>query len=135
VTTPCHKVARDVWRERTRGTLVVLAIAVGLAGFFAVLSTYAILRRELNRGYLATNPASAVLLTDALDDTLLASVVARADVEDADARRVVTGRLRVAAGEWRRFMFFVLRDFERLRISVVTPDSGEWPPAPGGLLI
>jgi putative ABC transport system permease protein len=135
VTTPWHKVARDVWRERTRGTLVVLAIAVGLAGFFAVLSTYAILRRELNRGYLATNPASAVLLTDAIDDTLLASVVARADVEDADARRVVTGRLRVAAGEWRHFLFFGVRDFERLRIGVVTPDGGEWPPARGGLLI
>ena len=48
IATPWRKVIRDVWRERTRATLVVMAIAVGLAGFLAVLSTYAILRRELN---------------------------------------------------------------------------------------
>ena len=135
MTSPWHKVVRDVWRERTRGTLVVLAIAVGVTGFFAVLSTRSILRRELNRGYLATNPASAVLVTDAIDDALLAAVVARDDVQDADARRVVTGRLRTGPGEWRHFIFFVVRDFERLRINVVTSDQGEWPPGEGGVLI
>jgi hypothetical protein len=31
ITAPWRKVMRDVWRERTRATLVVLAIAVGLA--------------------------------------------------------------------------------------------------------
>ena len=31
ITTPWRKVIRDVWRERTRATLVVMAIAVGLA--------------------------------------------------------------------------------------------------------
>jgi putative ABC transport system permease protein len=115
--------------------LVVLAIALGLAAFFAVLSTYAILRRELNRGYLATNPASAVLLTDAIDDRLLATVIARDDVEDADARRVITGRLRTEGGEWRRFLFFVIRDFTQLRISTVTPDAGVWPPPAGSVLV
>ena len=92
MTAPWRKVLRDVWRERTRALLVVTAIAIGLAGFLAVLSTYAILRRELNRGYLATNPASAVLVTDAIDEALLASIVARDDVSDADARRVLRGR-------------------------------------------
>ena len=74
MTTLWSKVARDTWRParrsptgeggvRTRATLVVLAISIGLSGFFAVLATYAILRREINRGYLETNPASAVLRT------------------------------------------------------------------------
>ena len=135
MTTGWHKVTRDVWRERARGMLVVLAIALGLAAFFAVLSTHAILRRELNRGYLATNPASAVLLTDAIDERLLAAVIARDDVEDADARRVMTGRLRTDGGEWRRFLFFVIRDFAQLRINTVTPDAGAWPPPAGSLLI
>ena len=104
MTAPWRKVLRDVWRERTRTLLVVLAIALGIAGFLAVLSTYAILRRELNRGYLATNPASAVLVTDAIDEALLASIVARDDVSDADARRVLSGRIRTGAGEWRRLV-------------------------------
>ena len=31
MSTAWHKVVRDVWRERVRGMLVVLAIALGLA--------------------------------------------------------------------------------------------------------
>ena len=135
MTGPWRKAVRDVWRERTRAVLVVLAIAIGLAAFLAVLSAYAILRRELNRGYLATNPASAVLVTDAIDDTLLASVVARDDVGGADARRVLTGRIRTGPAEWRRLTIFVIRDFRHLRISTVAPEAGEWPPAVGDLVI
>jgi putative ABC transport system permease protein len=135
LTAPWRKVVRDVWRERTRAVLVVLAIAIGLAGFLAVLSTYAILRRELDRGYLVTNPASAVLVTDGIDDALLADVIARDDVSDADARRVLRGRFRNAMGEWRRLTLFVIRDFRQLRISTVTPEAGAWPPAAGELLI
>jgi putative ABC transport system permease protein len=133
VTAAWHKVVRDVWRERTRAALVVLAIAIGLAGFLAVLSTYAILRRELNRGYLATNPASAVLLTDAIDDALIASVVGRHDVSDADARRILTGR--IIAGPARRLILFVVRDFNNLRISTISHEAGAWPPAAGDVLI
>ena len=135
LTAPWRKVLGDLWHGRSRAVLVVLAIAIGLSGFFAVLSTYAILRRELNRGYLSTNPASAVLATDAVDDALLAAVRARADVSDADARAVVVARLRTGAGTWRRLTLFVLRDFRNLRIGTVTPEAGAWPPPVGGRLI
>ena len=135
MTAPWHKVVRDIWRERTRASLVMLAIAVGLTGFLAVLSTYAILQRELDRGYLATNPASAVIVMDRIDEALIAATIARGDVEDADARTVVSGRIQTPDGSWRRLMLFVVRDFDRLRISTVTPEAGAWPPATGEMLI
>jgi putative ABC transport system permease protein len=130
-----RKAVRDAWRERTRGVLVVLSIAIGLAAFLGVLSSYAVLRRELNRGYLATNPASAVLVTDAIDDRLLAEMTHRADVADVDARRVVTARIKSGSGDWRRVVLFVIRDFPSLRIGTVTPEAGTWPPGSGDLLI
>jgi putative ABC transport system permease protein len=135
MTAPWCKAVRDVWRERTRAVLVMLAIAVGITAFLAVLSSYGVLRRELNRGYLATNPASAVLTTDAIDDRLLAMVRGRADVAEVDARRVVTARIKTPAGEWRRIVLFVIRDFNALRVSTVTPEHGTWPPQRGELLI
>ena len=135
MTTLWAKAAADVWRARSRTILVVIAIAIGLSGFLAVLSTYTILRRELDRGYLATNPASAVLRTTAVDEALLTKVIARDDVDDADARRVVTASLRTGDGACRRVMLFVLRDFTSLRINTVTPEGGEWPPSPGGMSI
>jgi len=135
ITTPWRKVIRDIWCERTRAALVIAAITVGLASFLAVLSTYAILQRELNRGYLATNPASAVIVADGVDDQLMASVIARDDVEDADGRRVVNGRIQATDGSWRHLTLFVIRDFHRLRISTITPEAGAWPPATGDIVI
>ena len=58
-----QKVIRDFWQERTRAVFVALAIAIGISAFSAVLSSYAILTRELDKGYLETNPASATLRT------------------------------------------------------------------------
>ena len=38
-----RKAIRDFWHERARTALVVLAIALGISAFAAVLSSYAIL--------------------------------------------------------------------------------------------
>jgi putative ABC transport system permease protein len=135
ISAPWRKAIRDIWRERTRASLVVLAIAIGLASFVAVLSTYAILQRELNRGYLETHPPSAVIVTDGVDDELIAATVARDDVDDADLRRVIGGRLQTADGSWRRMTLFVIRDFARLRIGTIAPEGGAWPPGRGEVLI
>jgi putative ABC transport system permease protein len=134
MTAPWRKVIRDFWRERTRTSLVVVAIALGIAGFAAVLGSYAILTRELNAGYLATNPASATLLTDAIDDALLQAVVRSSGVGDAEARRTLTGRIRARAGV-RSLVLFVVRDFGNIRVSKLNPESGAWPPAAGEILI
>ena len=87
MTSPWRKVIRDLWQERT--PLVVLAIAIGIAGCLAVLSAYAVLTRELGRGFLETNPASATLHTDAVDDALVSAVLADRDVSQAQARRIL----------------------------------------------
>ena len=45
-----RKAVRDLRRAPARSAFVVLAIAVGITGFGAVLSSYAILTRELTAG-------------------------------------------------------------------------------------
>ncbi len=135
MTSPYVKVVRDFWRERTRTLLVVLAIAVGIAGFAAVLSSYAILTRELDRGYLATNPASATLRTDAIDDALVQEILSGHGVSDAEPGRVESGRIKAGPAEWRNLVLFVVRDFGRIRISRIEHQEGAWPPATGEILI
>ena len=135
MTTPWRKVFRDFWRERTRTALVVAAIALGIAGTSTVLSTYAVLVRELDRGYLATNPASATLWTDRVDDALLRAVRAHPGVGDAEARRAVDGRIRTGPMEWRNLRLFVVADYGDVRVSKLEPERGAWPPGPGEILI
>ncbi|MEO8359954.1 MAG: ABC transporter permease [Vicinamibacteria bacterium] len=129
------KTVRDVWQERARSLMVVCAIALGIAAFSSVLSTYAIINRELNQGYLATNPASFTLRTDALDDAVIALVRSNPGVQTAEPRRVVSGRMKAGPANWRNVMFFVVNDYAAIQVSKLVPETGAWPPAVGEVLI
>lgn len=135
MSTPWRKIVRDFWQERTRSVLVVAAISLGIAAFSAVLSSFAILDRELNQGYLATNPASATLRMDAIDDDLLKAVTAHPGVAAAEARRVVSGRIKAGPAQWRSLMLFVVKDYADIRVSTITRETGAWPPLKGEILI
>ena len=135
MTTPTRKAIRDFWQERTRTILVVLAIALGIAAFASVMSSYAILTRELDRGYLATNPASAVFRMDAIDDDLIQSILADGSVSDAEARRVISGQIKSGPIQWRNLILFVVKDYGHVRVNKLEREQGSWPPAKGELLV
>jgi putative ABC transport system permease protein len=130
-----RKLARDLWNERGRMSLMIVAIAVSLMTTSAVLGAYAILTREIAANYLGTRPASATLeMTQAIDADLLAKTRAHPLVSEADAREVVEARTRVG-DEWRRSLLFVVDDFQQLRLNRFRSESGAWPPADGEVLI
>lgn len=135
MTTPWRKAIRDFWHERARTILVVLAIALGIAAFAAVMSSYAILTRELDRGYLDTNPASAVLRVDSIDDELVAAVLQNPEVSNAEPRRTLSGQIKSGPMQWRNLMLFVVKDYGDIRVSKLEPEEGAWPPATGEILI
>ena len=135
MTTPWKKAIRDFWTERARTVLVVLAIALGISAFASVLSSYAILTRELDRGYLETNPASAVLHVDRIDDELVAAILQNPEVSDAEPRRRVTGQIKAGPIQWRNLTLFVVKDYGDIRVSKLEPETGAWPPATGEILI
>ena len=131
-----QKIIRDFWLERTRTIFVVLAIALGIAAFSAVMSSYAILTRELDEGYLATNPASFTVATDEpIDDALLKTIAAHSGVREVEARRIVTGRIKAGPVNWRSLVLFVVKDYGDIRVSTLKPQAGVWPPATGEILI
>lgn len=86
-------------------------------------------------GYLATNPASLTLATDAIDDALLKSIAMHPGVAEAEPRRTVSGRLKVGPVQWRNLMLFVAKDYGDVRVSTLKPEQGAWPPAAGEILI
>jgi len=135
MTTPWHKAIRDFWHERARTVLVVFAIALGISAFAAVLSSYAILTRELDEGYLAANPASAVLRLDAIDDDLVKAILQNPEVSDAEPRRAIRGQIKAGPAQWHNLMLFVVKDYGDIRVSKLVPERGAWPPAIGEILI
>jgi len=130
-----RKAFRDFWQERARTALVVLAIALGISAFAAILSSYAILTRELDQGYLATNPASAVLRVDSADDDLIKAILENPEVSDAEPRRTISGQIKAGPVQWRNLILFVVHDYGNIRVSKLVPERGAWPPATGEILI
>lgn len=135
MTTLWRKAIRDFWQERARTALVVLAIALGISAFAAVMSSYAILTRELDRGYLETNPASAVLRVDSIDNDLVKQILQNPEVSDAEPRRTISGQIKAGPVQWRNLILFVVEDYGNIRVSKLVPESGAWPPATGEILI
>jgi len=129
------KIIRDLWMNRGRSLLVVSAITVGMIGVSAVLCAYSILVRELDANYMRTNPASAIIVIDAVDENLLKTVQQLPGVGSVEARGFFQARIMVDRDEWKTLLLHVIDDFDAMRISKSKREQGDWPPRTGDILI
>jgi putative ABC transport system permease protein len=123
-----RKVLGDLWSNKTRTLLVVLSIAIGVFAIGMVAGGREILMRDLNGDWNATNPASASIGAENIDDDLVAAIRRMPGVADAQATRSVTVRAQTPSGEWKDLQLAVVDDVDQLRMYVPTPLSGQWPP-------
>src|SRR6266545_2077728 len=101
-----RKLGRDLWTEKNRMALMIVAISVSLIAVGTVLGSFAILTREIAVNYLGTRPASATVeLEGDVDAALVERVRRHPAVREAEARDVI---LAVPAG-WRLATTLALR--------------------------
>ncbi|MEQ1689744.1 MAG: FtsX-like permease family protein [Gemmatimonas sp.] len=131
-----RKVLRDLRLHPSRTALVVLAMVVGLAGAGSVLDTWSLMRQVTREEYRASRPASATLRVDSISATLVAQVRALPSIAAVQARRTVSGGVRVpGATSPRPLLIFTLDDFRSNAIGKVQSEEGQWPPREGELII
>lgn len=129
------KVRRDLWSNKTRTLLVIISIAVGVFAFGMIAGTRTTLLREVNQAYLAINPASATLQTDAFDDGLVDAVARMREVQEAEGRRSLMVRVKIAPDEWYDMQISAIADYDDMRVTMIQPERGSWPPAERELLV
>ncbi len=129
------KLLGDVNATQGRTLMMILAIAVGVFGVGTILNAYAILTREIKQNYISTNPASALLELDKVDDALVHAVRLRPEIADAEASSTITARLEFKPNEWMPLLLFVIKDFKTMRINTFTPEAGAFPPPTGSMLL
>ncbi|MGB0386101.1 MAG: ABC transporter permease [Ardenticatenaceae bacterium] len=130
-----RKVLRDIAGNKMRSVLVVLSIAVGICAVGMVVGLQAVLSHDLAASYAAGNPASAILYTEPFDEGLLHSVARMGSVQDVEGRRIVNVRLKVGQKQWRRLQLVAIPDYEDIRLNIVRPEDGMWPPPEREVLI
>jgi len=122
------KLWRDLQASTGRMTMMVVAITVSIFAVGTILSAYTILTREISRNYLGTNPASAYLELDRVDDSVVEAVRQQPNIVDAEAGSWVMTRIDIGSNEWRPLLLFVVKDFNTLRLNKFLPESGAFPP-------
>jgi putative ABC transport system permease protein len=129
------KLLRDLQSARGRMAMMVIAIAVSIFSVGTFLSAYTIARREMSRNYLGTNPASAFIELDRVDDALVKAVSEREGISEAEATSWVGARAEISPNEWMPVLLFVVPDFEKSHVSTVAPDAGAYPPSEQTILV
>jgi len=135
------KLRRDLRATWPRIVLMVVAIAVSLTVFSAVLYTWNTVGRETERAYLSTEPASATIQFGPGIDagemaTIAAEARARPGIIEATGRTQFTSEVEVN-GEPREISLqvFVAAPDDPLRMANFEVRPGGWPPAGGEILL
>jgi putative ABC transport system permease protein len=122
-----HKVVRDLWSNKTKTILVVLAIAVGLFAFGSVFITQDVLVSDMDSQYRAVNSANITLNTSGFDQNLLRWVSQQPEVGQAQGR--ASYMLKMYAGDKTyNLTLIAYDDYDNIRMNKVTPETGTWPP-------
>jgi len=130
-----RKLRGDIEQAQGRLLIMVIAIALGVFAVASISTAYTILKREIVRNFLSTNPAAAFFDVGAIDQSLLAGVRAQARITGAEAAGQLTGRIEVRPNEWLPLLLFIVPDFPAARISTVSLETGRWPTAPDGIVL
>lgn len=126
---------RDVLQNKGRSFGVILSIAISTFLIGIILVSYSILSREMNVSFLKAKPHALSFRIDSFNENLLTKIKGHPAVKEADARRVITGRIQRKNGDWIPLLLFVLRDYDDVVLDVVKPEIGSWPPGKGEILL
>ena len=124
-----RKVISDLFDNKARTMMVVLSIAVGVFSIGVIAGAYAIISNDMSASYAANVPSNIELRMADFDDTVLESVRNSSGVEEAEARRVFSIRVRApGTNKWTALDMVAFDDFENNKVNLLTPLEGKaWP--------
>jgi putative ABC transport system permease protein len=122
-----RKVLRDIWDNKARTILVVLAIAIGVMTFAGVFTTRSVLLSDMNASFLAANPPNIIMNVSSFDEDLVHAVEDLRPVRMAEGRAALTVQVGEGADRY-TMVLYAVQDYDNFRINRVEPELGVWPP-------
>jgi putative ABC transport system permease protein len=121
-----RKVIRDLWSNKTRTILVVLAIAVGIFAFGSVFITQEVLVADINTQYRAINASTITINIRSFDDSLVRWARRQEEVVDAQGRAVYLVKL-VGEEQTYNLNLYAFDDYEDISMNRISLDKGTLP--------
>ncbi|PKO13660.1 MAG: ABC transporter permease [Chloroflexi bacterium HGW-Chloroflexi-10] len=112
-----RKVLKDIWSNKSRTTLVVLSIAIGVFSVGLVSNAYLMMLSDMNTDHQSVNPNSGVLYTSYFGDEELSTINKIDGVELAEGRNSVSARVQTVSGTWITMYIVGIPDLENMQIN------------------
>ncbi len=123
-----RKVLKDLWGNKTRTLLAVMAIAAGVFAVGAISTAYFAISHDIDPSYAAIHPAHGEIVAEPFDDALVKAIERLPGVEEAEGR-VVLGNMSILLGpdKKRPLTLMAAEDLSALRLDHLRLLSGSWP--------
>lgn len=121
-----RKILSDLFDNKARTAMVVLSIAVGVFSIGVIAGAYAIISNDMSASYAANVPANIELRMADFDDAVLESVRNSSGVDEVEARRVFSIRVRApGTSKWTAVDMVAFDDFENNKVNLLMSLEGK----------
>jgi putative ABC transport system permease protein len=111
------KVFSDLWGDKTRTSLVVASIAVGVFAVGMIIAAYAILNEDINASYAVANPANIEIWTDPFYEDFVRVIEKVPGVAEVEGRYMLPIRAKSGAENWQGLKLIGIADFKNNQIN------------------
>lgn len=129
------KTIRDLFQDKYRMTMTLLAIIIGTTIFGMILFSYVIVNREIDTVFEATYPSSANLTISKVDEELIELTESYADITEFEVKGQYPLRMQAAEGEWKTLTLMVYEDYTAQKLNRIFSIEGSFVPQKGEILI
>lgn len=117
------KIFRDLWVNKARSLLIILAVAIGVAAFGLMLTGRIVLEENLRDVYSATNPAHVTLTISPFDDELLDAIRELDSIDSIQAGQINSARIQSGPESWLSFQIYTISNFDSILINKLTSEN------------
>jgi putative ABC transport system permease protein len=118
------KVFSDLWDDKTRSSLVIASIAVGVFAVGMIITAFVILSEDINSNYAAANPVNIEIWTAPFYEDLVRVIEKVPGVADVEGRQIVPVRARRGDEIWQGLALVGINDFDHLMINQLRTIEG-----------
>lgn len=129
------KAFRDLFSDTRKTLIAMAAIMVGMIAFGTLYFSYEMITGELITTYSSTNPPSASINVDYIDETFIDITEGFNDIADFEVKSYYKMRGQTTNGEWVTLELFALDNFESLHMNKVFFVEGMRTPSLNEMLI
>ncbi|MFN2200352.1 MAG: FtsX-like permease family protein [Caldilineaceae bacterium] len=116
-----HKVFRELWSNRTRTTLVVASVAVGILAVGTVRQLQSVILGEMQALYDASSAAQATVYTGGVNEDGLHTIQRMPEVAEVEGRSTLGLQVQTAPDVWESFTVIAVDDFNDIRVNELFP--------------